>query len=103
MMEYTAAAVLMFAVALGLNLKFNPVFQQNHMAAMVALAVAALAQLIFDNLTVWRGFWQFKQAAISGVLLPWMPVENLLFGLALMLFTVLVWERLQTPEKQAQG
>ncbi|MBI5226137.1 lycopene cyclase domain-containing protein [Candidatus Micrarchaeota archaeon] len=92
MMEYTVAAVMMFLVALGLNLKFNPVFQQNKKAVIVALAVAALAQLIFDNMTVWRGFWRFNDAATVGLRIPFMPVENLLFGLALMLFTVLAWE-----------
>lgn len=95
MMEYTAAAIVMFGLALGLNMKFNPVFQQNGKAVVAAVGIAASAQLVFDNLTVWRGFWHFNNAATLSVRIPWMPVENLLFGLALMLFTVLAWEAVE--------
>lgn len=95
MMEYTVAAVAMFVVGLGLNLKYNPVFQKNRNAVLWAGGLVALAQLIFDNLTVWRGFWQFNDAATLGLRIPFMPLENLLFGLSLFFFAVWLWEMQQ--------
>ncbi len=92
MTEYTLAAVAMVLVGLGLNFRFNPVFRENKKAVLLASFVAVAAQLVFDNLTVWRGFWHFNDVAMSGIRIPFMPVENLLFGLALFLFTVVMWE-----------
>ncbi len=100
MTEYTLAAVAMVLVGLGLNLKFNPAFRQNQKAVLWAAGIAILVQLVFDNLTVWRGFWHFNDAATLGVRLPFMPVENLFFGVALFLFTVAVWEIALKPAKK---
>ncbi len=92
-MEYTFEAVVMFVLAMAANLRWNPSVRQNPGAFLAALGLAALAQLIFDNATVRLGFWQFNEAAISGIRIPFMPVENLVFGLALFLFTALAWEK----------
>lgn len=93
MMEYTLAAVVMLVLAMAANLRWNTAVRQSPRAFAMALSLAAVAQLVFDNVTVWRGFWQFNEAAISGIRVPFMPIENLLFGLALFLFTVLAWEK----------
>ena len=91
MISYTVASLFMFSVALALNARFNPVFRSKRIV-LATLAVAALAQLVADNLTVLRGFWHFNDAATLGIRIPFMPLENLFFGLALCLFTVLFFE-----------
>ncbi len=99
MTEYTFAAVAMLLIGLGLNLRFNPVFRQNQKAVFLAVSVAAVAQLVFDNITAWRGFWHFNEAATLGIRIPFMPVENLFFGLSLFLFTILFWERVSNNNR----
>ncbi len=103
MMEYTAAAVAMFLAGLGLNLKFNPVFRKNQTAIMVATGIVVVAQLVFDNLTVATGFWHFNDAATLGIRIPFMPLENLFFGLALFLFTALFWEWSPRSHRRSSG
>ncbi|MBI2444820.1 lycopene cyclase domain-containing protein [Candidatus Micrarchaeota archaeon] len=101
MTEYTVAAVFMFVLGIGANFAWNPMVRKNPEALLAALGWAALAQLVFDNLTVARGFWHFNDAAVSGIRIPFMPVENLFFGMALFLFTVLAWELAATKTGKA--
>lgn len=93
MTEYTLVSLGMLVLAAALNLKFNPEFK-NARVVWAAVGVAVLAQLVFDNLTVAAGFWEFNDAATLGIRLPFMPLENLFFGAGLFLFTVLSWEML---------
>ncbi|QLJ52766.1 MAG: lycopene cyclase domain-containing protein [Candidatus Fermentimicrarchaeum limneticum] len=59
---------------------------------LYALAMALLTQLVVDNLTAWRGFWNFNRDAVLGVRVPVIPLENLLFGIALFYSTIISWE-----------
>lgn len=97
-MEYTFVSLGVLALSALLNIAYNPAFKKAKIVA-VALVVAALAQFVFDNLTVALGFWQFNEAATLGIRIPFMPLENLFFGAALFLFTVFSWERFGGQDK----
>lgn len=88
---YTITAIIMLFLAFFLNYRYNPHFQNEKMVS-VGVFLAILFQFIFDNLTAWRGFWVFDDAVTLGIRVPVIPVENLIFGVSLFLFTVLFWE-----------
>lgn len=59
----------------------------------VALAIAVFFQLVFDNLMTAQGLWAFDFSKTVGVAIPYIPLENLVFGASLFLFTVWSWEK----------
>jgi lycopene cyclase domain-containing protein len=61
---------------------------------IAAAAIAIFFQLVFDNLMTAYGLWIFDFSKTLGIAVPVIPLENLFFGLSLMIFTVVCWERL---------
>ncbi|MCX8174774.1 MAG: lycopene cyclase domain-containing protein [Candidatus Micrarchaeota archaeon] len=87
-MQYTLMAVGALAAAafLAVRARLAP-------KPLAALAAAALFfQLVFDNLMTAQGLWVFDFSHTLGIAVPTIPLENLLFGLALALATVVSWE-----------
>ncbi|MBI4361501.1 lycopene cyclase domain-containing protein [Candidatus Micrarchaeota archaeon] len=97
-MEYTFVSLGMLILAAGLNMAYNPAFRRRK-TVLVAVSMAALAQVVFDNVTVAAGFWEFNDAATLGIRIPFMPLENLFFGLALFLFTIFFFEHFKNQGK----
>ena len=87
-MEYTIMAVAAFA--LFAYLAFYSRLPKKPLAAGLGLAV--LFQLVFDNLMTAAGLWIFNPAATLGIFLPYIPLENLLFGASLFLASAWSWE-----------
>lgn len=87
---YTLTVIIMMLLSLALNWRYNPKFKSS--AFLLITLVAIMAQLIMDNLTVWRGFWFFNEIHSIGVKVPFIPIENVGFGLALCWFVVLFFE-----------
>ena len=48
-------------------------------------------QLVFNGVLTGRGDVRYRSEAIMGVRLVWAPVEDLLFGFALVLITLSLW------------
>lgn len=88
--EYTLASLLGLLIVLILD-RASGLRVSSTREYLPALGLALFAQLVSDNLLVWRGFWAFNDAMNSGVRLPYLPVENLLFGTALFTATLLAW------------
>lgn len=88
---YTITAIAMFLLAVYLNYRFNPHFA-NQRLMTIGIFFAIFAQFVMDNLTAWRGFWIFNDAVTLGIRVPIIPLENLIFGASLFLFTILFWE-----------
>jgi len=88
-MQYTlfATVALVLSAALALRAKLP------HGPLLALSLIAALSQLIFDNIMAAAGLWQFDFSQTLGIAVPVIPVENLLFGLALALATITSWER----------
>ncbi len=94
MLEYTFFSALGLLIAFTLNYFYNPFFR-NKKVFITALAFAGLVQLLADSIVVSRGFWIFNPVEMLGVFVPIIPLENLFFGFALFLFTIVVWETWQ--------
>jgi len=91
MIEYT----LLCIVALAAAYLFDHLLKtrvSSRRTFLYALALALLTQLVVDNLTAWRGFWNFNRDMMLGVRVPVIPLENLLFGIALFYSTIISWE-----------
>jgi lycopene cyclase domain-containing protein len=91
MMEYTALCVISI-VAVFFADSFLKTGVARRKAFWYALALTILTQLVADNLTAWRGFWNFNEQAMIGVRVPVIPFENLLFGVALFYSSIISWE-----------
>lgn len=93
MFEYTIISVIVLFVVVVLNELYNPLFK-NRILIAKAIIFAVVAQLIMDNLTTWRGFWVFDESQVLGLFVPFIPIENLFFGISLMLLSILFYEKL---------
>jgi lycopene cyclase domain-containing protein len=87
-MEYFYASAIGLLVALSLAFS-QRLFSKKFFAAMLA---AIIFELVFDNLAVSQGIWNFPAAARTGLRLGFIPVENVLFGAALFCLSATAWE-----------
>jgi lycopene cyclase domain-containing protein len=91
MREYTLLCIIaLIAVYLADHLLKTKVGSRK--TFLYALVLALLTQLVFDNLTAWRGFWNFNEQMMLGIRVPLIPFENPLFGIALFYSTIISWE-----------
>lgn len=98
MIEYTLVSVTALAFFWVLNEYSNPFFK-NKKTVFVCLGIVVLAQFLADNWAAMRGFWIFNDAVTLGVRVPFIPLENLLFGTALFLCSVFWWELFSKNKK----
>ncbi len=90
-MEYTALSVLAFALCLYYALA---VLRLDAKRLAIISSISLFFQLIFDNYMTSLGLWSFDFSKTIGLAVPVIPVENLMFGIALTIATVASWERL---------
>ena len=90
-MSYTAAAVLGVAVAVAVDLfglrtrlVLRPVFWATY-------PIIVFFQLLSNGILTGRGIVRYAPEAIIGVRLVYAPVEDLLFGFAMVLCTLATW------------
>lgn len=99
MISYTVASVAVLSgLVLLLFFRFGYFFSKPRVF-WSSLVFILVAQLVFDNAAVWRGFWWFKDSSILGVRVPFMPLENVFFGVSLFLFTIFCWESFSDAKK----
>ncbi len=87
-MGYTALAIIGFALGWLAAIKCG----LERKLVIAGVAVAVLGQLAFDNYMSSLGLWQFAPQFILGILVPIIPIENLLFGASLFMLTVASYE-----------
>ena len=90
-MTYTEAALLGVVAAalvdialLRTRLLARPVF-------WVSYAIVVAFQLVVNGVLTGRDVVRYDEAAILGPRVAWAPLEDLLFGFALVLLTLSVW------------
>jgi lycopene cyclase domain-containing protein len=59
-----------------------------------------LFQLLFDNYFTWKGLWVFDPHAVMGIFLPFIPIENLFFGLELLWMSMLLYQFFLAPSSR---
>ncbi|GIF95302.1 lycopene cyclase domain-containing protein [Catellatospora citrea] len=90
-MTYTAAAALGLAGAVAVDLLalrtrvlLSPVFWATYPIVLVF-------QLLSNGVLTGRGVVRYAPEAITGLRIAYAPVEDLVFGFALVLFTLSLW------------
>ena len=98
--EYTLAAAAGVALTVLLELLVLRTGLFRDPRYWVALAVIAAFQLLVNGVLTGREVVRYDEGAILGPRLAWAPVEDLLFGFALVLLTLSVWVWLGRRERR---
>ena len=91
-MEYFILSIVSIIIASFLALR---IAKLDPKAIILVCAISVFFQLIFDNYFTYLGLWVFDFSHTLGILLPVIPLENLIFGISLTLATVASWELMQ--------
>ena len=90
-MSYTALALTGVMVAVAADLAAFRVRLVRRRAFWVAYAIIAVAQLVTNGILTGFGIVRYDPRAILGPRVAFAPVEDLLFGFALVLWTLDWW------------
>jgi lycopene cyclase domain-containing protein len=88
---YTAAALLAAAATIALDLLVLRTRLLAHKAFWVAYAIILGCQLITNGVLTGRGVVRYDPQTIVGTRIAYAPVEDLLFGFALVVQTLSWW------------
>lgn len=90
-MTYTVAALLGLAAAMLLDLVVLRTRLLRRRAFWLTYPIVLVFQLVFNGVLTGRGVVRYDPGTILGVRLAHAPVEDLLFGFALVLTTLSLW------------
>lgn len=90
-MSYTVAAVLGVAAAAAVDLALLRTRLLTRRVFWTAYAIVLVFQLVVNGILTAGGTVVYDPAAITGLRLAYAPVEDLLFGFALVLLTLSIW------------
>ena len=90
-MTYTVAAVVGVAAAVGLDVAVLRTRLVRRKVFWATYPIVLVFQLIFNGVLTGRGVVRYDPTTILGVRVAYAPVEDLLFGFALVLSTLAVW------------
>ncbi len=90
-MTYTAAALLGVAGAVAVDLFVLRTRLLRRRVFWATYPIVVFFQLISNGIQTGRGVVRYDPDAILGLRLVYAPVEDLLFGFALVLLTLSVW------------
>jgi lycopene cyclase domain-containing protein len=89
--SYTAVAVLMVLLTIGLDLLVLRTRLLTSRAFWVAYAIVLGFQLLVNGVLTGQEVVRYDEDAILGLRVVWAPVEDLLFGFALVVQTLAWW------------
>jgi len=89
--SYTVAAVLGLAAAAAVDLALLRTRLLTRRVFWTAYAIVLVFQLVVNGILTAGGTVVYDPAAITGLRLAYAPVEDLLFGFALVLLTLSIW------------
>jgi lycopene cyclase domain-containing protein len=92
-MTYTVAVGIGLAGAVALDLAVLRTRLVASRLFWVAYAIVFGFQLLINGILTTRGVVRYPESAILGVRLVGAPVEDLIFGFALVLLTLALWTR----------
>lgn len=90
-MTYTLAAVLGVAGAAALDLAVLRTRLLTRKVFWVAYAIVVGFQLVVNGILTGRDIVRYDPAAIIGLRVAFAPVEDLMFGFAMVLLTLSIW------------
>ncbi|WP_155373173.1 lycopene cyclase domain-containing protein [Catellatospora vulcania] len=90
-MTYTTAAVLGLAAAVAVDLLVLRTRVLLSLAFWATYPIVLLFQLLSNGVLTGRGVVRYAPEEITGLRIAYAPVEDLVFGFALVLFTLSLW------------
>ena len=99
MMQYTLAVSIGFFLVIALDRALRTRIIRPTPRVMYTTLTFLVFQLIFDNFFTAQGLWIFNRAETAGIFLPFIPIENLLFGVEMLWFTLILYTHLQKKSK----
>jgi lycopene cyclase domain-containing protein len=90
-MTYTGLAVIGIAVAIALDLLLLRTNLLLHKAFWVSYAIVVFFQLVSNGVLTGLPIVRYDAGSIIGARLVYAPVEDLLFGFAMVVVTLSVW------------
>ncbi|MGB9377457.1 MAG: lycopene cyclase domain-containing protein [Mycobacteriales bacterium] len=90
-MSYTVAAIVGLLAAALVDLAILRTKLLGRKVFWAAYAIVVLFQLAVNGILTGRAVVRYNPADIVGLRLVYAPVEDLLFGFALVLFTLSIW------------
>lgn len=90
-MTYTAAAVLGVAGAVAVDLLVLRTRLLTSLVFWATYPIVLVFQLLSNGILTGRGVVRYAPDAVTGLRVAYAPVEDLLFGFALVLFTLSLW------------
>ena len=90
-MSYSALAVIAVVAVLGVDLLILRTRMVSRRVFWVAYAIVVVFQLLMNGVLTGRGVVTYDPAAIWGPRLAYAPVEDLLFGFAMVTLTLATW------------
>jgi len=88
---YTLAAVLGIAGAAAVDLAVVRTRLLTRKVFWVAYAIVLLFQLVVNGILTGRDIVRYDPAVIVGLRVAFAPVEDLMFGFAMVLLTLSIW------------
>lgn len=102
-MSYTTAAVLGVLAAAALDLVVLRTRLLRLKGFWVAYAIIVFFQLVTNGLLTGLRIVRYDPAAIIGWRIAYAPIEDLLFGFAMVLTALSLWTRLRNPSARTTG
>lgn len=91
MTMYTLAVVVVFFFVLALDKILRTHIILPKPRIFYTTLVFALFQFILDNYFTAQGLWTFNKSETLGILVPFIPIENLFFGMEMLWFTLILY------------
>jgi lycopene cyclase domain-containing protein len=100
MMEYTwsVGIFLIFLLALDRALDTRVLRLSNRSFWITALIFAGF-QFVLDNYFTRTGIWTFNSAEVIGVFIPFIPIENMVYGFELLALTIILYSFFARPRR----
>jgi len=99
--SYLILDIGVLATAFGLGIWKQSAWLSEWRRTLTALLVVAAPFIVWDISATWRGHWGFNPDFTLGVALAGLPIEEMLFFLAIPLLSIAIWEL--TPVRADMG
>ena len=99
--EYTFLSIAIL-IGFALAVSSQKIFEVRKRAFRISFLLAFLVLILADNWAAQNGFWIFDGARFSKFLVPFVPIEMVVIGLAMFLATVFFFENI-SPRRKTPG
>ncbi len=100
MMEYTLVVGIFLAFLLVLDtILHTRVLRLSNRPFWITALIFAAFQLVLDNYFTQIGIWTFNREEVIGIFVPFIPIENLVYGFELLALTIILYSFFARPRR----